>query len=136
MTAPYLDTVQAECPAVTIAATTTTPVGVSPVAGVVSAVTYTPIAAITGAATNNRTLSLVNKGQAGVGTTVVATLNFALGVNGVADEPVVLPLSAVAGATAVAQGDVLAFVSAAVGTGIVDPGGLVEVTFSRVSAQD
>jgi hypothetical protein len=40
-----------------------------------------PDAAITGANTNTRTISLVNKGQDGTGTTVVATLALTSGVN-------------------------------------------------------
>jgi hypothetical protein len=42
----------------------------------VSAVTYAPVTAITGANTNTRSVSLVNKGQAGAGTTVVATIQY------------------------------------------------------------
>lgn len=99
-------------------------------AGAVTDVEYVPDAAITGAATNNRTLSLVNKGQDGTGTTVMASLNFAGGTNAAANDERAVTLSVVAGATNVAAGDVLAFLSTHIGTGIADPGGLVKVTVS------
>lgn len=107
--------------------------GVAPFDGTVSAVTYIPLTTITGAATNNRSLSLVNKGQAGAGTTVVATLAFGNGVNAAANAATAITLSTVAGATTVAAGDVLQWQSTHVGTGIADPGGLVNVSFSRAA---
>ena len=66
---------QATVPAVTIAATADQTIGEVTTAGRVSSVSYTPEAAITGAASpDSRTFSLVNKGQAGAGTTTVASL--------------------------------------------------------------
>jgi hypothetical protein len=105
-----------------------TNVMVVPRDSVVSAVTYAPVTAITGAATNNRTVSLVNKGQDGTGTTVIATLNFANGTNAAASDERSIPLSGTPANLEVAAGDVLQWQSAAVGTGIADPGGLVAVT--------
>lgn len=99
-------------------------------AGTVSAVTYTPAADVTGAATNNRTLTLVNKGQDGNGNTTVATLSFGNGTNASDFDDKALSLSGTAANLDVAAGDVLAWVSAHVGTGITDPGGVVTVTFS------
>jgi hypothetical protein len=114
--------------AVAIGATASTGVGEAPYAGSVTSVTYTPVAAITGAATNNRTVSLINRAQDGTGAVVIATLNFAAGVNAAAFDEKPIPITGVA---TVAQGDVLEFRSAAVGTGIVDPGGRVSVIVSR-----
>lgn len=103
----------------------------APVAGKVTKVSYVPAAAVTGAATNNRTVSVVNRGQDGTGNTVVATLSFGNGVNAAAYDEKDVPLSGVAGATTVAEGDVLEVRSAAVGTGIADPGGTAIVTIAR-----
>ena len=135
MSAPKIVIVEAPVPAVTIAATTDTAVTETAFAGTVTKVDYTPDAAITGAATNSRTVTLFNRGQAGAGTTVVAQLAFVSGVNGVQYDAKAITLSVVAGATTVAAGDVLEWESAAVGTGLVDPGGSVhlEVTRSDVS---
>jgi hypothetical protein len=99
--------------------------------GTVTAVTYSPDATITGAATNNRTVSLVNKGQAGSGTTVVATLNFASGTNATGGDEKAIPLSGTAANLVVASGDVLEWQSTHIGTGITDPGGLVRVNIDR-----
>lgn len=102
----------------------------SPFAGSVSRVTYTPTAAVTGAATNNRTLQVVNHGQAGAGTTVVATLTFDAGVNAAAFDELALTLQAAADLV-VADGDILEFRSSPNGTGLADPGGLVTVEVNR-----
>lgn len=107
----------------------------APFAGNVVGVTYTAIAAVTGAASPaSRTLSLINRGQTGVGTTVVASLALLSGVNLVAFDEKVIPVSVTASDVLVADGDILEFRSAAVGgTGLVDPGGTVEVTFERLN---
>jgi hypothetical protein len=106
----------------------TTIVQVAPRDGTVSAVTYTTVTAITGANTNTRSVSLVNKGQAGAGTTVIATLQFNSGVNTVAADEKTITLSATASDLLLVAGDVLQWQSTAVGTGIADPGGLVTIT--------
>lgn len=110
-----------------------TPIAVVRETGTVTAVTYTTPTAITGAATNNRTVSLINKGASGSGTTVVATLNFASGVNTTAFVPKTITLSATAANLVVTAGDVLAWVSDHVATGIADPGGLARVVIARAS---
>jgi len=110
----------------------TLPVFIAPFAGTVSAISYTAVAAVTGAATDTRTLTLVNKGAAGDGTTVVGTLALVNAVDLVAFDEKALTLSVVAGATTVAAGDVLAFVSTHGGSsGLADPGGLVTVKVTR-----
>jgi len=105
----------------------------APFTGKVAEVTYTAIAAVTGAASPaSRTLSVINHGQAGVGTTVVASLALVSGVNLVAFDEKAITLSATAADLVVVAGDILEFRSAAVGgTGLVDPGGTVSVTFER-----
>ena len=105
----------------------------APFTGKVAGVSYTPVASVTGAASPaSRTLSVINHGQAGAGTTVVASLALVAGVNLVGFDEKALTLSATASDLQVVQGDILEFRSAAVGgTGLVDPGGTVEITFER-----
>jgi hypothetical protein len=97
----------------------------------VASVTYAPNAAITGQNTNPRRVALINRGSAGAGTTVIAELTFVSGVNGVAGDELTITLSATAADRVVTQGDVLAWFSDAVLTGLADPGGLVTVGFQR-----
>jgi hypothetical protein len=133
MSAPLIQTLRAQVPAVTILATTVTPVAEAPFAGTVSGVSYTPIADVTGAASPaSRTISLINKGADGNGTTVVASLALLGAVNMSDYDEKTITLSVVAGATTVAAGDILAWSSAAVGgTGLVDPGGMVQIEITR-----
>jgi len=129
---------KATVPALTILATADQSVGEVDVAGRVSSVSYTPEAAITGAdSPASRTFTLVNKGQAGVGTTTVATLAMVSGVNGVAFDEKDITLSATVADRVVTAGDILVWVSTAVGgTGLVDPGGLVQVEVKSSSYTD
>jgi hypothetical protein len=103
----------------------------APFAGVIEKVTYSPSAAVTGAATNFRTLSVINKGQAGTGTNVAATLALESGKNLVAYEENVIPVSTEETKITCAEGDEIAFASVHTGTGLADPGGLASVTFKR-----
>jgi outer membrane autotransporter protein len=105
--------------------------GIVPEDCTVTAVTYTPTAAITGANTNSRTLTVVNKGGAGAGTTTVATLALTSGVNAAAFDEKSLTLSVTAADLDLTADNVLAFNSTHIGTGIADPGGLVKVTLVR-----
>ncbi len=105
--------------------------GESPYAGTVTEVTYTPDASTTGANTNTRRLALINRGQAGVGTTIVAELQLDSGVNTVGGDEKAITLSATPANLVLAAGDILAWFSDSVGTGIADAGGLVQVSISR-----
>lgn len=125
--------ITATIPAVAQATTADQIVAESHVVGVVTSVTYTPEAAITGDTTNTRTLTLVNKGQAGVGTAVVGTIAFITGMNGVAFDEQPFVLSATAANLVVAKGDILAFVSTYGAAGLADPGGRVEVEITRTA---
>lgn len=98
--------------------------------GAVTAARYIPNAAITGANTNTRRVAIRNK-AAGAGTTEMAAIQFNAGTNGVAFAASSLTLDATStnrDATAV---QVLAVYSSAVGTGLADPGGVIEVEFTR-----
>ena len=104
----------------------------APYAGTVTAVNYIADTTLTGAATDSRTLSLVNKGQAGLGTTAVASKAFVSGVDALSFARTIITLSGTPANLVVAAGDVLAFKSLHIGsTGLADPGGTVEVTISR-----
>lgn len=131
MTAPFSNSRQVPVgPVSTAGNDLNTNIYVCPQAATVTAVTYAPVTAITGAATNKRDVSLVNKGQAGSGTTIVATLSFDTGINAAASDEKTITLSATAANLVVAAGDVLQWQSTHIGTGIADPGGLVSVALS------
>jgi len=131
-TAPFTRQMEAAVEAAAAAADLTTVVGEAPFAGTVTAVKYVPKANITGANTESRTVSLINKGQDGNGTTVVATLAMTSGVNSNDFDEKTIVLSSTAADLVVAAGDVLAWTSVHVGsTGLADPGGMVRVTLSR-----
>lgn len=104
-----------------------------PVAGSVSSVSYTSVAAVTGAASPaSRTLSVVNKGQAGAGAVSVASLALLSGVNLVAFDEKAVTLSGTAANLVVVAGDILSLDSTAVGgTGLADPGGQWEIVVDR-----
>lgn len=130
--APVTQTLKATVPAVAAASDADQSIAEVPFAGTVTGVSYTPEANITGNTTETRTLTLVNKAQDGNGTTVVATLAFITSTNATDFNESAFTLSAVAGATTVAAGDILALVSTHGGsTGLADPGGLVQVDIAR-----
>jgi hypothetical protein len=104
----------------------------APYAGTLTGAEILPTAALTGANTNSRTITVTNRGT-GAGTTVMATLAFVSGVNLAADTAQSLTLSVVAGALTVAEGDVIEVASLHVGTGLAAPAFDCELTFSRVS---
>lgn len=107
---------------------------IAPFAGTVTAAEIIAAAALTGANTESRTFQLHNRGQAGSGTTLVASKAFTSGVNAAADDATSLTLSATAADLVVAAGDVLEFTSLHVGaTGLAAPKALGRITFSRTA---
>lgn len=105
---------------------------VAPFAGTVTAATYITDTAITGANTDSRTISFLNKGLAGAGTTSVASKAFVSGTDSVAFDETAITLSSTAADLVVAEGDVLVFKSLHVGsTGLADPGGTARLTIAR-----
>lgn len=129
--APFVAVLSRAVPGAGTTADASTPVGIAPFAGTVTAVSYIPDTDITGADTDTRSVSLVNRGDDGTGTTVVATLQFDAGVDAADYAATAITLSAVEGATTVAEGDVLEWLSEDVGTGLADPGGLVQLDVTR-----
>lgn len=127
---PRTQTLEAEVNAAAAGADESGDYITAPFDGTVSAAEILASAAITGANTDSRTVQLHNRGQAGSGTTLVASKAFTSGVNAAADDATALTLSAVAGATTVAQGDILEFTSLHVGsTGLAAPKFTGRVTF-------
>jgi hypothetical protein len=129
--APLTQKLTATIPALGAAVAGDQAVGEMPFDGTVTGVTFTPEANITGDNTNKRTLTLVNKGLDGNGTTVVATLDYATGTNGADFDEQAFTLSVVADATTVVEGAELVVAEAVAGTGLANPGGRIEVTVSR-----
>lgn len=92
--------------------------------GLINSVEFIPGWTMNGADTNSRTFTLLNLGQSGAGTAVVATLALTSGVNLTRGVAKVITLGAAADRV-VAIGDSLIWRSAAVGSGLPDPGGRV-----------
>jgi len=121
---PLTRTINAELAPVPQAASTEAEIGAAPFTGAVQFVTWTPDATTAGSpAPNSRTLQVIDHGP-----------SYPKGV------PVPIPLAATGtttpnnpttGGAPVAAGDVLAFLSTSVGTGIADPGGELAVVADR-----
>lgn len=104
----------------------------APFAGTLSAASYIADTTLTGANTDSRTLNIHNRGQAGSGTTVMATKAFTSGVNATQYDETTLTLTSTAADLIVAEGDVISVQSLHVGgTGLADPGGTVVITLTR-----
>lgn len=98
----------------------------------VSAVRFYPDAAIDSTDTNSLTYSLLNGGNDGTGTTVVATLALVAAVADLTKHASrAITLSSTAANLDIDDGDVLIWRSEKVGTGLLDPGGLLEIDFQR-----
>lgn len=97
----------------------------------ITAASYAPVANITGAATNNRKVAVVNKGADGNGTDEVAALTYDNGVNATDFNEDALTLSGTPANLDVDEGEILAWASTAPGSGIADPGGLATITYVR-----
>lgn len=130
-TAPLVVTLQESVAGQATAGTDSTfVIGKAPFAGTVTAASYTASADITGHASNNRTFSVINKGQAGAGTASVASVTSNASNSFTGYDEKALTLSATAANLVVAAGDVLMFNSDANASGVADPGGVVAVTIS------
>lgn len=104
---------------------------VAPYTGAVTAVRYNPDAAITGATATATTLAVRNRGAAGAGTTVMASIAFITGTNAVAFDETTVPLHATVANRDAVAGDVITFQKTHASTGTATPDAEVEVDFSR-----
>jgi hypothetical protein len=127
----YKKSIEMAVPAVAAGSDGTVVIGTVPFDAEIVSVEVVPVAAINGANTNTRKVEVINKGAAGSGSTVTASLQFNSGVNAAAFDAKGVTVSATETDLDVTEGDVLAFVSTHVGTGIADPGGLVRVVMQR-----
>lgn len=130
-TAPLAGKLTADIPPAIAAAAQDTVIGEAPYALTVTAVTFTPAADITGATATKRTLTVINKGLDGNGTTVVATLDFITSTNAADYDETPFTLSVVAGALNVAAGAILELHETVASTGTANPGGTLAVDFTR-----
>lgn len=92
-------------------------------------VKITPAVALTGDPTNNRVIKLFNRGQAGAGTTEMATITTT--ANWTDNVSFTLTLSGTAANLECAPGDILELVETIGGTGVAHGGGQVEVTLQK-----
>lgn len=131
---PNVQRLTATVPAAGAAVTQDETIGKAPFAGVVSAVNLVPEANLTANATNFRTFAVVNKGQDGNGSTVVASFaTDTVTTDDLADfDEKGIPVSVVANAANVAAGDILAAVETVGGTGVAHSGYTITVEVSRV----
>lgn len=109
------------------AVTAETIVGIAAYRSSVVGAYFVPSAAMSGAATANRKLNIVNTGQAGAGTAIPATITFTAAVDGVANDASALTVSGTAATVAVAAGDVITVQALVNSTGLPLPAGLIVV---------
>jgi hypothetical protein len=121
---------EAVIPAAGAAVTQDTVVGSAEVSGTVTSVTLSPEASVVGNATAYRTFRLINKGQTGAGSTVIAS--FATNATPANDltayDEKAIPIT---GTATVAKGDVLVLDETVASTGVAHSGGKVAVEISR-----
>lgn len=130
--APAVKTIAVRSLAAAAAVDADAPLWVAEFAGSLTSAQYIPVATLTGANTDSRTLRVINKGAAGSGSTVMASKAFTSGVNATAFVPTTITNSGTAANLDFAAGDVLDFNSLHVGaTGLADPGGTIVITVSR-----
>lgn len=101
--------------------------------GVLSAVRFMPGAAVAFNASNFRTFTLQNRGQAGSGTVVMATLDTSA-VSLAAFDEAAMVLSATPANLVVVAGDILAIVETHTGSGVAHGGYLVDCVFTPTYA--
>jgi hypothetical protein len=129
---PRTETLEAEVAAAAANADASGGYVTAPFDGTVSAAEIIASAAITGADTESRTIQLHNRGQAGSGTTLVASKAFVEEVDAAADDATALTLSGTAANLEVEAGDILEFTSLHIGTtGLAGPKFTGRVTFEQ-----
>lgn len=108
-------------------------IGESPADATVVAVSIVPVAAVTAHGTNYRTFAVVNKGQSGSGSTVIAS--FATDTVTTDDlaafDEKALVLSSTPADLSVAEGDILAAVETVAAAGVAHGGYQVKVELSH-----
>lgn len=98
--------------------------------GAITGARYMPDVVVTGAATNNKTLSVRNRGTGGAGTTSTAAITFGNGTNAAAFVATSLTLDAVLANRDVPASSILTLISTVNGTGMTLPASSLEVDFT------
>lgn len=130
--APLVESIEANVGAqATAGAAQDLTIGEAPFAGTVTGASIVSEASIAADTVANRTFRVINKGQAGTGTTVVASHQTTTGGALVAFDEKAATLSAVADATTVAAGDILVADEVVTGTGQAHAGYKVVVEIAR-----
>ena len=127
---PTYGTVQARIGAVAAGTAGEWAVFEAPEACEITAAYIVTDADVTGADTNNMTLSIVDKGSDGTGTTAIASKQFASGTDAAAFD--VTTLGTLGSAKTLAAGDVVSFKKAEAGTGMDMPNLLVSIEYKKV----
>jgi hypothetical protein len=125
-------TMRAKVPGTAAGSTVELAVGRNDLGGVgtVTAVRYIADATLTGANTNTRAITISRRTAGGAATTL-ATLQFNSGTNATAYAATSITLSGTPANLDVPAGDIITFTSTAVGTGLADPGGTIEIDLQR-----
>lgn len=128
---PYTDHVKQQIVRQATAGTDqSTQCGKAPFAGKVTGVTITPAVAVAADGTNNRIFTLYNRGQAGAGTTVLATFTTAT-TAWVDNVDIAMTLTATVADRDVAQGDQFELVETHGGTGEAHGGAHLDIAIGR-----
>ena len=99
----------------------------------ITGVTFCPDTAVTGAATNNMTLQLRNKGTAGTSTTAVTTIKtYASGTDILIFDQDALTVTSTTADAVIDNGETVALNKAENGTGLALPAGTVTIAFKYV----
>lgn len=101
---------------------------VAPYNAVIKSAVWVPSAAITANGTNYFTMSFFNRGSAGAGTTQWATARSYASTNSSKAVPESLTLSSTSADLNVTAGDVINVECAPAGSGLINPGGVVQLT--------
>jgi hypothetical protein len=108
-------------------ATAATSAWTAPFDCTITGIKFYPVAAITGAATNNRTTDVYLAN----GSTNIATLNWASGVNGTIGTAKTIVLTATVSNLDLASGASIIHTSTKVGTGLALPAGTLRIEYTR-----
>lgn len=107
---------------------------VAPFDCTLAAASIVPLTTLTGANTDSRTVQVFNRGQAGAGTTLMASKAFVTGVNAAAEDETALTLSATAADLVIAAGDVIEVKSLHISaTGLAGPQFIARLSLARVA---
>lgn len=108
------------------------PVFVAPFPCLITGLAIIPQAAVTGADTNTTHLNVKNKGSAGSGTTEIANKDLVSGTNLAAFDLNTITLTGTTAQKTLAEGDVLSLEFEKVGTGLLVPSGMLQVSFEAL----